>query len=87
MTAKTTFAAALTALTIAATLALPSNAAQARGGLGVGIAAGLLGAAVVGAAVANANAQPVYVDGYRRCHFVRQYDAYGYYIGNARVCR
>lgn len=87
MNTKIKFAAALSALTLAVTLAMPAHQAEARGGLGWGIAGGLVGAAVVGAAIANANAQPVYVDGYRRCHFVRQYDAYGYYIGTARLCR
>lgn len=87
MTAKIKFAAALTALTLATTLAIPSNDAQARPRWGTGLAVGLIGGAMIGAAVASqAQAAPVYVDGYRRCRFVRQYDAYGYYVGKERVC-
>jgi len=77
--------AALAVLTLATTLALPASEAQARGW---GIAAGIVGGAIVaGAIAANANANTVYVDGYRRCHFVRNYDGYGYYIGTSKVCR
>ena len=83
MSIKTKTAAALAALTIATTLALPASDAQARGW---GIAAGIIGGAIVAGAVANAYSAPVYVDGYRRCRFVRQYDAYGIYVGTARVC-
>ena len=81
-----TFTAALTALTIAATFALPSNEAQARG-RGWAIGAGILGAAVVGSAIA-ASAQPVYVSGgYRSCRWVAQYDRWGNFLGNTKVCR
>ncbi len=86
MITKTKIAATLTALTLAATLAMPSSDAQARG-WGGALAVGLIGGAIVGAAVASqAHAGPVYVDGYRRCRFVRQYDAYGFYVGTAKVC-
>ncbi len=77
--------AAVAALALATTLALPASEAQARGW---GLAAGIVGGAIVaGAIAANANANTVYVDGYRRCRFVRNYDAYGYYVGTTRVCR
>ena len=60
--------------------------AQAKGpGLGFGIAAGILGAAVVGSAIAADHAG-YYDEGYRRCGWVRQYDAYGNYIGRIRTC-
>ena len=76
--------AAVAALALATTLAIPASEAQARGW---GLAAGLVGGAIVaGAIAANANANSVYVDGYRRCRFVRQYDQFGYYVGTARVC-
>jgi hypothetical protein len=52
------------------------------GGIGLGIAAGVL----AGAAVAGTYSQPVYADGYRRCGWIRQYDAYGNYIGRVRTC-
>ena len=61
MTTKTKFAAALSALALAATLALPSTA-EARG-RGWAIGAGLLGAGIVVGSVFAATAQPVYVVG------------------------
>jgi hypothetical protein len=85
MTTKTKIAAALTALTLAATLAMPSSDAQARPRWGGMVAAGLIGSAIVAGAIA-ANAGPVYVDGYRRCRFVRQFDNWGNYVGTAKVC-
>ena len=85
---KTKIAAALTALTLATTLAIPSTQAQAGSGFGTGLAVGLVGGALVGAAVANgAYAAPYgYGPGFRRCRWVRQYDAYGFYVGATRVC-
>jgi hypothetical protein len=50
-------------------------------GIGVGLAAGALFAA---AAANNAYAYDGY--GYRRCGWVRQFDAYGNYIGRVRSC-
>ena len=86
MITKTKITAALTALTLAATVAMPSSDAQALG-WGGALAVGLIGGAIVGAAVASqAQAAPVYVDGYRRCRFVRQYDGYGFCVGTAKVC-
>ncbi len=49
-------------------------------GIGVGLAAGALFAA----AASNAYADDYY--GYRRCGWVRQFDAYGNYIGRVRSC-
>jgi hypothetical protein len=58
---------------------------QAKGfGLGWGVGAGLLGAAVVGSAIAASDGY--YHGGYRRCGWVRQYDAYGNFIGRVRTC-
>ncbi|WP_315836919.1 hypothetical protein [Bradyrhizobium prioriisuperbiae] len=84
MSIKTKIAAlALAALTLTGGIAATSKPAEARGiGLGLGIAAGVIGAVAVGAAVAADG--PYY--GYRRCGWVRQYDAYGNYIGRARTC-
>ena len=77
MSIKTRIAAlALAALALTGGLASTSTQAQAGGGgLGWGIGAGLIGAAVVGTAIA-ANNGPYY-GGYRRCAFVRQFDVYG----------
>jgi len=83
MTIKTKTA-ALAVLALATTLAVPASEAQARGW---GLAAGIIGGAIVAGAVANAYAQPVYAEGYRRCRVVRNYDAYGYYVGTSKVCR
>jgi hypothetical protein len=81
MSLKTKFAAvAVATLALAGTL-VTSSEVQARprwGALGLGIGAGVL----LGAAAAHA--YPVY--GYQRCRFVRQFDAYGYYVGTVRVC-
>lgn len=85
MSIRTRIAAvALAALALTGGLASTTTQAQAGGGLGWGMGAGLIGAAVVGTAIA-ANNGPYY-GGYRRCAFVRQFDAYGNYIGTIRSC-
>ena len=86
MTTKIKFAAALTALTIAATFALPAKEAEARHWGGGAIAAGLIGGAVLGAAIASSNAAPVYYEG-RRCRWINNYDYNGFYVGKSKVCR
>ena len=85
MSIKTRIAAlALAALAVAGGIATTSSPAEARG-LGWGIGAGLVGAAVVGSAIAASN-DGYYYDGYRRCGWVRQFDAYGNYMGRVRTC-
>jgi hypothetical protein len=86
MSTKTKIAAlALAALTLGAAVTATTGEAQAHSrwgvGLGIGVAAGLIGAASY-----NSYAGPAYYYGYRRCHYVPQYDAYGYYIGTTKVC-
>jgi hypothetical protein len=75
---------ALTALTLTSAVVATAGQAQAHSrwgaGLGFGIAAGLLGAAAY-----HGYGYPAYY-GYRRCHSIPQYDAYGSYIGTSRVC-
>ena len=85
MSIKTRIAAfALVALTATGTIASSTQQAQAKGpGVGFGIAAGLAGAAIVGSAIATNEA---YGYGYRRCGWVRQYDAWGNYAGRVRAC-
>lgn len=85
MNTKTKLAAALSALAIAATLALPSQA-EARG-RGWAIGAGILGAGIIAGSIAAANANTVYVDGGYRCRWVKQFDAWGNYLGSSKVCR
>jgi hypothetical protein len=85
MNIKTKFAAALSALAIAATLAMPSQA-QAHG-RGWAIGAGILGAGIIAGSIAAANANTIYVDGGYRCRWVRQFDAWGNYLGKTKVCR
>jgi hypothetical protein len=78
-------AAALATLAITGSLASTTTQAQAGGGgIGWGIGAGILGAAVVGSAIAANNG--TYYGGYRRCGWVRQFDAYGNYMGRIRTC-
>jgi hypothetical protein len=50
---------------------------------GWGIGPGLVGAAVVGGAIAASG--PYYYD-YHRCGWVPQFDVYGNYIGRVRSC-
>lgn len=78
---------ALASLVAAGTVASTTQQAQAKGpGLGFGIAAGLVGAAVVGSAIAANEGYYGYGPGYRRCGWVRQYDDYGNFVGRVRVC-
>ena len=89
MSIKTKVAAfALVALTAAGTIASSTEQAQAKGpGVGLGIAAGVIGAAVVGSAIAaNEGYGYNYGYGYRRCGYVRQFDAWGNYVGRVRTC-
>ena len=84
MSIKTRIA-ALALATLAATGSVASSTTQAEArGLGWGIGAGLVGAAVVGSAIAATNNG--YYDGYRRCGWVRQFDGYGNYMGRVRTC-
>lgn len=86
MNIKSTIAGALAVLTVAGSLAIPTSAAQARGGWGFGAA--LVGGAVVGATIASEAPYGgyYYVEG-RRCRWERQYNAFGDYVGTAKVCR
>ncbi|WP_295852679.1 hypothetical protein [Tardiphaga sp.] len=88
MTIKTRIAAiALVALAGAGTIASSTQPAQAKPpGIGFGIAAGLVGAAVVGSAIAANESGYGYGYGYPRGGWVRQYDGYGNYIGRVRAC-
>jgi hypothetical protein len=76
--------AAFALASLAVTGAMASTQAEAKG-LGWGIGAGLLGAAIVGSAIAASN-DGYYYDDYRRCGWVRQFDAYGNYVGRVRTC-
>ena len=88
MSIKTRIAAlalALGALAVTGTIASTTQAQAKPLGLGWKVGAGLVGAAIVGSAIAASN-DGYYYDGYRRCGFVRQFDAYGNYIGRVRTC-
>jgi hypothetical protein len=86
MNTKTKFAATLSALAIAATLALPSQAEARVNGWAVG--AGILGAGIIAGSIAAAHAQPVYVaPAPRRCRWVDQFDRWGNYAGTVKLCR
>ena len=86
MITKSKFAVAVAALTLAASIALPASEAQAKPKWGPAVGLGLVGAAVVGGAIA-ASSGPVYVDGYQRCFWRPQYDMFGNFVGNVQVCR
>jgi hypothetical protein len=79
---------ALAALAVTGSLASTTTQAQAGGGGGGGapgwVGPAILGAAIVGTAVAASNGP--YYDGYRRCGWVRQFDVYGNYMGRIRTC-
>ena len=84
MSIKTRIAAlALATLAVTGGIAASTNQAEAKG-LGWGIGAGLVGAAIVGSAIAASDPYPY--NGYRRCGWVRQFDAYGNYIGRVNTC-
>jgi hypothetical protein len=89
MSTKTKLAAlAVAALAVTGSIASTTTPAEAHGfhngfHRGFGIGAGLLGAAVVGTAIAASNPYPAY---YPRCGWIRQFDAFGNYIGTARSC-
>ena len=78
---KTKITAALLAtLALGAASVAGTSQAQAHwhggwGGVGLGFAAG----ALIGAATTDYVYAP-------RCHFVRQFDQYGNYVGTAKVC-
>jgi hypothetical protein len=82
MSIKTKFA-ALALATLAVT-GMASTQAQAKP-LHWGVGAGLVGAAIVGTAIA-ASGPGYHYDGYRRCGWVRQFDAFGNYVGRVRTC-
>jgi hypothetical protein len=84
MSIKTRIA-VLALATLAVTGSIASTTQAEAKGLGWGIGAGLLGAAVVGSAIA-ANNDGYYDGGYRRCGWVRQFDGYGNFIGRVRTC-
>ena len=85
MSIKTKIA-ALALATLAVTGGIASTTTQAEAkNLGWGVGAGLVGAAIVGTAIAASN-DGYYYDGYRRCGWVRQFDAYGNYMGRVRTC-
>ena len=87
MSLKTTIAAAaLVALTATASMVSTTTPAEARPyGLGWGVGAGLVGAAIVGSTIAASEGYG-YSPGYRRCGWVPQFDAFGNYVGRVRTC-
>ncbi len=85
MSIKTRIAAlAVAALAATGSIASTTTSAEAHGfHPGWGIGAGLVGAAIIGSAIAAATPYPY---DYQRCGWVRQYDAFGRYIGTVNTC-
>ena len=85
MSIKTKFAAVTVAALVAAgSFTSTTTSAEAHGfHPGWGVGAGLVGAAIVGSAIAATTPYPYY--GYR-CGWVRQYDAFGRYMGTVNTC-
>jgi hypothetical protein len=82
MSIKTKIA-ALALATLAVTGGIASSTTEAQAGpKWVGPA--IFGAAVIGTAIAASSPGYYYDD--RRCGFVRQFDAYGNYMGRIRTC-
>ena len=82
MTIKTKIAAlAIAALTVAGSFASTTKAEAHGFHPGWGFGAGLLGAAIVGSAIAASTPEPYY----RSC-YVRQFDAFGRYIRTVNAC-
>jgi hypothetical protein len=85
MSIKTKIAAlTLAALAVTGTLASTTQAQAKPLGLGWGVGAGLVGAAIVGTAIAASN--DGYYYGYRRCGWTPRFDIYGNYMGRIRTC-
>ena len=84
MSIKTRIAAvAVAALAATGSIASTTTSAEAHGfHHGWGLGAGLVGAAIVGSTIAATTTYPY---GYR-CGWVRQYDAFGRYIGSVNTC-
>jgi hypothetical protein len=87
---KKTLVAALAVATVAGSLVTATPPAKAHDGVGVGIAAGLLGGAIVGGAIAASRPGPVYVaePAPPPCYVRREryWDGYGWVIRPVRVC-
>jgi len=95
---KKTFAALVAVATIAGSLVIVMPAAQAQhyhhgGGGGAGLAAGLIGGAIIGGAIASSRpaygyGERVYVDEAPPCRMVRErfWDGYGWRFRRVEVC-
>ena len=92
---KKTLAAFLAVATIASSVVSFAPAAKAHDGVGMGLAAGLLGGAIVGGAIASSRpvyGGPVYVEDapppYGDCYWQRHryWDGYGWVVRPVRVC-
>ena len=95
---KKTFAALVAVATIAGSLVTMMPAAQAQhyhhgGGGGAGLAAGLIGGAIIGGAIASSRpaygyGERVYVDEAPPCRMVRErfWDGYGWRFRRVEVC-
>jgi hypothetical protein len=82
---KTRIVAASLALAMGTVLLAGATEAQARPGWGAGLGIGLAAGALLGVAAASSYA-PAYVVPAYRCYWQPRYNAFGAYVGSARVC-
>ena len=75
---KTKIVAAVAALAFAAVATSQAQAHPHFHGGWAPFGAGIVAGAIIGSAVADS--------GYYSCHWVRQYDQWGNYLGRAKVC-
>lgn len=86
MSIKTRIAAiALAALAVTGSVAASTQAAHA-GPNGKAVAAGLLGAAVVGTAIAASSHPHYHYHPVRHCAWKPRFNVFGQFIGHVRVC-
>lgn len=87
MSTRTKFVAVAAALVATGSIVSTATPAQAYGfHPDWPIGAGILSAIIVGSAIAASQPYRYPYYGYRRCGYVRQFDAWGNYLGLVRTC-
>lgn len=76
---------AIAVLAVTGSIAASTQSAHA-GPKGKAIAAGLVGAAIVGTTIAAASQPHYYRPVHRHCFWKPQFNVFGQFVGHARVC-